>query len=143
MTSRVTLTCIFLAVGISGAIGAEQIARDALMEKTRHWKEPKVAIWYYVGSQSGRDFFQHYDLGVSEVYSVATGEIPLPNIFPRTKKQKDWVVMKWGPAALPHSTSNKPLEPTAGRRIASLFITKTRLLQARLALASGGSAPSR
>jgi len=38
---------------------------------------------------------------------------------------------------------NKSLEPTASRRIASLFMTKTRLLQAALALASGGSALSR
>ena len=56
MTPRIALTCVFLIIGISAAIGAEQITRDALMEKTRHWKEPKVAIWYYIGSQDGRDF---------------------------------------------------------------------------------------
>ena len=38
---------------------------------------------------------------------------------------------------------NQSLEPTAGRRIASLLMTKTPSLQATLALASGGSAPSR
>ena len=41
------------------------------------------------------------------------------------------------------NASNKSLEPTAGRRVASLFMTKTRSLQATLALASGGSACSR
>jgi len=39
--------------------------------------------------------------------------------------------------------SNKSLEPTAGRRVTSLFMTKTHPLQVTLALASGGSAPSR
>jgi hypothetical protein len=38
---------------------------------------------------------------------------------------------------------NQPLEPTAGRRTASLFVVNTRSFQAPLALASGGSAPSR
>ena len=114
MTPRVALTGILFVIGISAAVGAEPITRDALMEKTRHWKEPKVAIWYYIGSQNGRDFFQHYDLGISEVYSVTTGEISLPKTLPLSKKQKDWIVMKWGPLALLHSTSNQPLQPTAG-----------------------------
>jgi hypothetical protein len=38
---------------------------------------------------------------------------------------------------------NQSLEPTVGRRVTSLSMTKTRSLQATLALASGGSAPSR
>jgi hypothetical protein len=41
------------------------------------------------------------------------------------------------------SASNKSLEPTASRYVTSLFMTKTFSLQAPLALASGGSAPSR
>jgi hypothetical protein len=40
-------------------------------------------------------------------------------------------------------SSNKSLEPTAGRRITSIFMAKTHSLQAMLAVASGGSAPSR
>ena len=39
--------------------------------------------------------------------------------------------------------SNKSLEPTAGRRVTSLFMTKTPSLRATLGLASGDSAPSR
>jgi hypothetical protein len=117
MTPRIVMMCIFLMIGISAARGAEQITGDALMEKTTHWKEPKVAIWYYIGSQEGRDFFQHYDLGISEVYSVATGEIPLPKTFPRTKKQKDWIVMKWGPLALRRSTSNQSPQSTPSRLV--------------------------
>ena len=138
MTPRLVLTCILLMIGISAAVGAEQITRDALMEKTRHWKEPKVAIWYYIGSQNGRDFFQHYDLGISEVYSVATGEIPLPKTLPRTKKQKDWIAMKWGPLALPHSTSNQSLQPTASWRTTSLHMTTTLQPAATRALARRG-----
>jgi hypothetical protein len=48
--------CLFFMIGVAAAVGAEEIIRDALMDKTRHWKEPKVAIWYYIGSQEGRDF---------------------------------------------------------------------------------------
>jgi hypothetical protein len=40
-------------------------------------------------------------------------------------------------------TPNQSLEPTAGRRASSLFMTKTLSLQATLALASGGSALAR
>jgi hypothetical protein len=121
MTPRVAATLLFLLISASVAFGAEQITRDALMEKTRHWKEPKVAIWYYIGSQDGRDFFQHYDLGVSEVYSVATGQIPLPKTSPRTKKQKDWIVMKWGPFALLHSASNQTMQRAATRYMATFY----------------------
>jgi hypothetical protein len=135
MTPRVAATLLFLVIGTSAAFGAEQITQDALMEKTRHWKEPKVAIWYYIGSEDGRDFFLHYDLGVSEAYSVATGQIPLPKMFPHTKKRKDWIVMKWGPFTLPHSTSNQTMQRTATRCAATFSMTKTFPL--RLALAAG------
>jgi hypothetical protein len=101
MTHKVpVIVCMLLTFSFGGCSRAETITKDALIEKTRHWKEPKAAIWYYIGSQNGRDFFQHYDLGVSERYSVESGQIVLPRTFPLTKDQKKWIVMRWGPMAL-------------------------------------------
>ena len=91
---------LLLTLVVSACNRVEPITKDALIDKTHYWKEPKVAIWYYTGSQNGRDFFQHYDLGVSERYSVESGQIVLPQLFPVTRDQKKWIVMKWGPTAL-------------------------------------------
>jgi basic membrane lipoprotein Med (substrate-binding protein (PBP1-ABC) superfamily) len=78
------------------------IDKNALLERTRHWKEPKVAIWYYTGSRDGRDYFRYHDLGISEVYSVRSGEIVLLGTFPQTDDRSKWIVMPWGPAAKPN-----------------------------------------
>lgn len=69
------------------------------MEKTRHWKESKVAAWYYAGSRDGCDYFVHVDLGVEETYRVRSGEIALPVTFPLTDGPKRRVPMPWGPYA--------------------------------------------
>ncbi len=87
---------------VSLCSAAQAITKDALLEKTHHWKEPKVAIWYYMGSSQGQDFFRYIDLGISETYSVESGQILLSRTFPLTKAQKQWIVMKWGPAGLRH-----------------------------------------
>jgi hypothetical protein len=46
-------------------------------------------------------------------------------------------------SARSHQASNQALEPTAGRCVVSLFGMKQLSILAKLALASGGSAPSR
>jgi hypothetical protein len=98
------IVCMMLTLLLNACSHAEPIGKDALIEKTHHWKEPKAAIWYYIGSQNGRDFFQHYDLGVSERYSVESGQIVLQRTYPLTKDQKKWIVMRWGPMALSHES---------------------------------------
>jgi len=106
MTHKIPfIVCMLVTLLLSACSRAEPITMDALIEKTRHWKEPKAAIWYYTGSQNGRDFFQHYDLGVSRLYSVESGQIALPQTFPLTKDQKKWIVMKWGPRGLPRTST--------------------------------------
>lgn len=100
MISRLILVCAFLLTLAGCAARPQEIQKDALIEKTKHWKEPKAAIWYYTGSENDRDYFLYRDLGIEESYSVTSGEIDLTRTFPLTKERKTWVVMPWGPAAL-------------------------------------------
>ena len=117
MRRRHRILSAAVALALTGCGHTERISKDALIEKTRHWKEPKAAIWYYIGSRDRFDYFQYYDLGISERYTVESGQIALPRSFPLTEEREKWIVMRWGPAAiLDHPTSNQSLEPTAGRR---------------------------
>lgn len=100
MIVRMTVVTGLLLLSVVLCLAEQHISKEALLEKTRHWKEPKVAIWYYMGSSEGRDFFRYYDLGISETYSVESGQISLPKNFPFSKRQNQWIIMRWGPAAL-------------------------------------------
>lgn len=95
---RLTLFCALL-LALGGCARPEAIQKDALLEKTKSWKEPKVAIWYYTGSKDGRDYFLYHDLGVEKSYSVTSGEIKLSQTFPTAEDPVQWVVMPWGPAS--------------------------------------------
>ena len=123
---------------VIGCERAADITKADLLERSNHWKEPKVAIWYYTGSKREHDYFRYYDLGVSQLYRLPSGDITLPATFPYTTDRSKWIVMPWGPAAKRTQSSNKSLQPTAGRRTASPSFMKTHPLQATLALASGG-----
>ena len=76
------------------------ISKEALLEKTRHWKEAKVATWSYTGAADGHDYFYFHDLGVSQFYRVRSGEIDLSRTFPRTRDRSRWLIMPWGPRAV-------------------------------------------
>jgi len=79
---------------------AQLITKADLMAKTRDWKEPKVAIWYYTGTGNGFDYFLHRDIDITELYKVTTNEIDIHEHFHVTKDQIKWVPMPWGPHAL-------------------------------------------
>jgi|SRR4030095_12668356 hypothetical protein len=98
---------------VSGCDRAVDITKDDLLERANHWKEPKVAIWYYIGSKQGHDYFRFYDLGVSQLYRVASGVITLPETFPYTEDRTKWIVMPWGPAAKRAQSSNQAIQRTA------------------------------
>ena len=97
---------LFVAFGLVGCERAADITKDDLLERTTHWKEPKVAIWYYTGSKQQHDYFRYYDLGLSQLYRVPSGEIALTNTFPFTTDRSKWIVMQWGPAAIRTQSSN-------------------------------------
>ena len=63
------------------------------------WKEPKVSIWYYVGSKDGYHYFTHVDLGETKTYRISDDEQVAPRMqdtFPLTSDEKAWRVMYWG-----------------------------------------------
>ena len=100
--NHASLCAVFLvAFCLIGCERAADITKDDLLERTTHWKEPKVAIWYYTGSKDGHDYFRYHDLSVSELYRIRSGEIPLAYTFPYTTDRSKWTVMPWGPQAKP------------------------------------------
>jgi hypothetical protein len=96
--STYVLVCSSLLI-LAGCARPQEIQKETLIEKTHHWREPKVAIWHYTGTTGGRDVFDYRDLDIHEVYSVESGQIALPRSFPITKDESMWFVMAWGPLA--------------------------------------------
>src|SRR6476659_996382 len=94
---------IFAIVAITffviGCERATDITKVDLLERANHWKEPKVAIWYYAGSKREHDYFRYYDLDTSQLYRLPSGDITLPATFFYTTDRSKWIVMPWGPAA--------------------------------------------
>lgn len=86
---------VFLSFMLFGCNQPLTVSKANLMEITKHWKEPKVAIWYYTGSDAEYHYFRFTDLGDTKEYRVKREEMQIDT--PLTKKQKDWRVMPWGP----------------------------------------------
>lgn len=89
-----------IAIFLCGCNDAKLVTSNELMKKTKVWKEPKVAIWYYVGSDEKFNYFYFTDLGVNETYKVLKDQMNIGYNFPLTKNQKEWKVMPWGPIAV-------------------------------------------
>lgn len=98
MMPRFVLLLVLMLV-LAGCDNPQEISKEALMEKTRHWKTPGSVTWFYVGSKQGLDYFFYRDLGISETWCVKSGQIKLTRTFPVTQDEKKWVVMPWGPYA--------------------------------------------
>jgi hypothetical protein len=91
---------VFVACLFAGCTNAETVSGPQLIELTKHWKEPKVATWYYVGSNSEYHYFRFYDVGGKRTYRVNKEELPMESIYPITKNRKEWRVMPWGPLSI-------------------------------------------
>ena len=89
---------ILASVLFAGCEQVKTVAKNELIEKAKTWKEPKVAIWYYAGSNDGFDYFKYMDLGIDETYRVSSKEglISELNRIPLTNTHNKWVVMPWG-----------------------------------------------
>lgn len=85
-----------LSLFIYGCKTAKTITFQQLMKYTQEWQEPKVAIWYYVGSDNEYHYFYFHDLNMDERYKVLRSEISLQYNFQLTKNRKKWKVMPWG-----------------------------------------------
>jgi len=93
---------LFMAMAffVTGCDEFETVSGPQLMETTKYWKEPKVAIWYYLGSDPDYHYFHFKDLGVSKNYRVKRGEIVVESVFLFGKNVEKPRVMPWGPLAL-------------------------------------------
>ncbi len=76
------------------------VSKAELMDMTQHWKEPKVAIWYYTGTDSEYHYFRFIDIDGTKDYRVRREELQIDQPYPLGKNQKDWRVMPWGPMSL-------------------------------------------
>ena len=87
-----------LAVGIllPACDKAHTVTKSELDRATAEWQEPKVSIWYYVGTKDGYHHFLHRDLPGDKLFRVSATELIRPEQFPVTRNQKKWKVMPWG-----------------------------------------------
>lgn len=85
--------------------GYELVSKKEILEKSKIWKEPKIAIWYYQGSDDNYHYFKYIDIGISEEYKVSKEDLDIENEQIKTSKRNNWRVMPWGPHAI---TAVKP-----------------------------------
>ena len=112
--------CLLCAVVATGCSHVETISYSKLLKVSKSWKEPKVAIWYYVGSDDSYHYFHFIDLGISEKYRVKKSEIHF-DTFPLTMDRGSWRVLPWGPRTeveAPTSGSKQLI----GKRIRSTLV---------------------
>lgn len=94
---------IFAIIMFLMLLGCNQpltVSKAELMDITQHWKEPKVAIWYCTGSNNEYHYFRFIDLDGTKDYRVRREKLQIDQPYPLSKKQKDWLVMPWGPQGL-------------------------------------------
>ena len=86
---------------VSTACEGEPIELSAteLMERTETWREPKVAIWYYQGTEDRYHYFKFSDLGINQRFRTPADEFPIEATFPLSDDPDKWRVMPWGPAS--------------------------------------------
>ena len=96
---RKWLYLVLLAVFLAACSQSEQVTKEQLEGISKTWKEPKVAIWYYQGTDEQYHYFKYIDLGINKNYKVVKDEMDVTDPFPYKKDQKEWRVMPWGPHA--------------------------------------------
>ena len=86
--------CIVLLAGCARVTTVP--SRAELDQLKSHWREPKVSLWYYMGSRDGYHYFHHWDLGEQRTYRISDKELAWQDPFPLTQNREDWKVLKWG-----------------------------------------------
>jgi hypothetical protein len=80
-----------------GCATPQTVDRAELERLKAHWHEPKVGMWYYVGSKAGFHYFRHYDLGSEKRYfRISDAELSWGDTFPLTRHRQEWRALKWG-----------------------------------------------
>src|SRR5690242_6154003 len=83
---------------LSGCSTAQTVNRAEFEQLKAHWHEPKVTVWYYMGSKDGFHYFHHDDLGKEpKDFRISDAELPWDNQFPLTGRRSKWRSLLWGP----------------------------------------------
>jgi hypothetical protein len=90
-----SLTLAFMLV-LAGCVETQTVTRAELDHLKSQRREPKVSMWYYVGSRDGFHYFRHEDLGSEKVYRISDRELEWPDSFSLTKERKHWRALRWG-----------------------------------------------
>lgn len=96
-----------MLIGTSCSQPPELVSKAELLELTESWKEPKVAIWHYWGSDDEYDFFLFQDIDGKKAYRVKKEEGMIEDEFEVTSNTKTWRVMPWGPQAVMNHRSSR------------------------------------
>jgi len=94
---------LFAIAALFVIVGCDDVLTVNLseLEKVKsEWQEPKVSIWYYLGSQDGYQHFLHHDINDDIIYKIPESELPIDDRFSLTRDRNKWRVMPWGTQAL-------------------------------------------
>ncbi len=87
---------ILFSLLLLGCQHTSTVSRAEFESLRTHCREPKVSVWYYMGSKDGFNFFRHRDLDGTRDYRVPEGEMKYPQTFPLTYNQRSWRVVSAG-----------------------------------------------
>ena len=80
-----------------GCASPQTVSRADLDRAKRQWREPKVSMWYYMGSRDGFHYFHHDDLGSDQKdFRISEAEFSWPDTFPLTRHRTEWRRLDWG-----------------------------------------------
>jgi hypothetical protein len=80
-----------------GCTSPQTVTRAELEQLKTQRHEPKVSMWYYVGSKDGFHYFHHNDLGGDEKdFRILGTELSWEDTFPLTRHRKSWRRLEWG-----------------------------------------------
>lgn len=91
-----TAAILVVSVLLSGCNKPQTVTKTELDKAKAEWQEPKISIWYYVGTKDASHHYLHRDLPGDKLYRVSERELNQENPFPVTRDQKKWKVMPWG-----------------------------------------------
>jgi hypothetical protein len=84
-----------------GCASPQTVSRAQLERLKTQRHEPKVSVWYYVGSKDGYHHFHHDDLGRDQKdFSISEAELPWQDTFPLTRRRSHWRALDWGVRSL-------------------------------------------
>jgi hypothetical protein len=94
---KIIIATVLISLSLIGCSHVQTLSKLELERNTSHWKEPKVAIWYYMGSDSEFHYFHFMDIDKSQNFRIKKSELEIEPQFLLTKSFKKWRVMPWGP----------------------------------------------